>query len=737
MLRRTLFKLVATPTRALATKRVPPENDIIRAFRRADYETAVTLFSRRPPSMRSNALHEAAILACAQVPDAVAAQAVLAAMVRPTHPAVASVVTALCRERDVSAAVAVLERVTETGLSVDHRLLTAVARALERSPAPHLAPRLRRLHDHAGRAEGPLSAAGFFVEEGHSLPEWQALRSRLPQPDVTRLVEAECRLHAARRNVRHVEAVWHSIQEDRVLASHVGVLSAAVNAFVASGRSSAAYSINTLMTWVRDHLYDSTSGKGKEQYTSNPSAMALLVTATTKAIAAAAPTDASLALSAYDILNAMQLPAFDASVPLTGAYFKVLQHANLPLSETRERIEGAWQQHVQLDEQAFSMALGAILRCDARVQDKLNEGRTWIAVMKSAGIPLTVRTYNLFAGQLRYCNDPQLVMSLLSDMRDSGVNPTAVTYGLIFSACVLQGDYSSTARKRAMPVALWSDVLYAMESHMTAADVVHTSYSLLSLARAYAHLGLTNRAFDEFDTYAETLARSIRDEGTLQSRLTNAYAQMIFNFAHCRECSLDGPDAAAQLFKRMQSAGLGPTRNILDSLLIASVRTGRAHDSIEFVKLFIDEGYDLRIGLSGLKHLLKAQMELQSPVHWEATHRLIVENQHLLPMPELKSTVEELVIRFARCGRRDICNEIMGKARVNVSGLDYVFEGREFSRFRTRSRQLDLSEDDSESSETLLTDNSQKENELEAKSPYSQAGQRSRSLHDEPAFPLG
>lgn len=737
MLRRAILNLPRNTIRTLSTRPIPPEHEIIRAFRQADYETAITLFSKRPPKHRSDALHEAAILACAQVPDAVAAQAILASMARPTPAAVASVVTALCRERDVTAAVDVLQGVAKTGVTVDHRLLASVSRALDRSGDAQSARRLAGLYGGGKRVGGPLSAAGFFVEEGEGMPHWQGERTPRPHALVSTILEAERALRTAGRDVRAIDTVWMRIQACDDLRGEAGVISACVHAYLSVGRTGLPFAINTLMTWVRKHLFDKATGRGVHTYTTNASAMALLVTATTKALAAAARTEAQLALSAYDILDAMRLPAFVGSLPLTGAYLKVLQHAHLTLEETRNRIHGAWEQHVQMDEQAFSMALGAILRCDARVTDKLEEGRAWISVMRSAGIPLTVHTYNLFAGQLRYCNDPQLLTSLLSDMGEAGVHPTAITYGLIFSACVMQGEYSSAARKSAMPVTLWLDVLDAMQAHMNAEGIDHTANSLLSLARAYAHLGRTDRALSEFETYTKCITHSVRDAQILQSQLTNAYGQMVFNFAHCRDCSLHGPDVAFTLFERMMEAGLQPSGEILDSLLVAAVRTGKAQECIAVVKQFMDEGHDLRVGVSGLKHLLKAHAELQNPVYWEASRRLVRENEDLMRSPELKRTVEELVVRFARCGRRDLCDELMEMADVHVSGLDFVLKGREFSRFRSRAGQRAARSDNSNVSPPYLPSGiSQRDEAMGAMTQNSRSDVRPRSFH-EPAFPSG
>lgn len=664
------------------------EQRIIRLFRNGDYGAAITSFLHRPLSERSDALNEAAILACAQVPDAMAAEAILNSMPRPTHAAIASVVTALCRERSVHAAIDVLEHVTRRGLYVDDRLVASVSRVAHRFKAPNVSTRLAALEICTTRVDGSLSPAGFFVEEGAPLSEWDVSTKSRPRPQhiVQKLVRTERRLRDSRGDVASVDAIWRDVCKDPILCTEVGPLSAVVDALLTRGDEGIALAVNTLMTWVQERLYDSETGGGLQRYTSNRSAMALLLTATTKALAAAAPTHPELALSAYDVLSEMRLPLFSSSLPLTGTYFKILQHAQLPLIETRSRIDRAHCNHVQLDEQAFSMALGAILRCDARVAEKLEKARLWVALMTSAGIPLTVHTFNLFAGQIRYCNDPKLISSLLADMRDAEVRPTAVTYGLIFGACVVQGDYCSPARRGTLPATTWTEVLEAMQDHMKTTGVSHTPYSLLALARSYAHLGLSARACEEFDAFVTSIAHvKMRNEQLWKNQLQEAYGQMIFNLAHCRDCSAQGPDSALVLFRQMVEMGLESSGEIFDSLLVAFVRLGKAQDAVKLAVEFVQNRHDIRISLIGMKHLLKAHANLQNPVMWNASIPVISANQELLLYPELKITIEGLVIRFARAGQQEICDELIKMTGVRIPGLELIFKGMDFSRFRART----------------------------------------------------
>ncbi|CDF32969.1 unnamed protein product [Chondrus crispus] len=416
-----------------------------------------------------------------------------------------------------------------------------------------------------------------------------------------------------------------------------------------------------------------------------------------------------MALSAFDALWRMELPGFSTSLPIAGSYFKVLQHAGLSLSETRDRIDSLKEHHIQLDEQGFSMALGAILRCDERVLDKLAAGKEWVQKMRQAGIPLTVQTYNLFAGQLRYCNDPEMVSSLLSDMTTAGVVPTPVTYGLVFSACVIPGAYTSPSRRRALSVTMWESVLQAMSEHMAVSGVVHTANSRLSLARAYAHLGLTGPAMEEFEIFLSQRGDGDFKSAASQREVEDAYFQMMFNFAHCREGSSDGPEMVMTLYERMKEERVAVPRHAIDCVLVGCVRKGEGERALEYARDAVAADPHLRLTVSGLKHLLMAHVEVCDAMYWERTRKLVLNSSEILGMPQLAHIVEKVVISFARRQSMDVCKDIMLMANIEMKDLEYVVRGREFTRFRDRGSQQVEGAKRGE-----LSESSQKKDTLEA-----------------------
>lgn len=684
------------------TTHLPTEVEIVRDFRQGNFERAIKRFCKRPPHHRSNALYETLVLACAQVPDAVAAQAVLHAMPTPTAPAVHQVITALCREHNVPAALDVLAKLPDWRIQLDERMIAVVTRAAARNSMSNRGEEIKRLEELTAQQTirkstfRPLSAADLFVENGGDCDQWLddlnagcCMARDMPQTtrNLKKIISAEVALRAAKGDTTRVANLWKNMQRDEALGGEVGVMAAAVSAMVAASDTGGIAALNLLMTWVSSYLYDDKSGEGRSCYTENPSAMALLITSVTTTLAATAKHAPRLALSAFDALWEMNLPKFRRSLPLAGAYFKVLQHAQMSLKETRSRIDTVREHHIQLDEQGFSMALGAILRCDERVVDKLAAGRAWTDVMKSAGIPLTVRTYNLFAGQLRYCNDPEMVSSLLSDMTSNGVVPTAVTYGLAFSACVVPGEYSSPSRKNTLPVSVWERVLAAMKEHMHVCGVSHTPNSRLSLARAYAHLGLTTKAVSEFEAFRRQVDRAESHTIVTKNELEYAYSQMIFNLAHCRECSSNGPSVALYFCELMKDAGFPISDLVLNSIIVACTRMGRGKDAVDFVATSVDQNVSLTLDISGLKHLLMAHAEVCEPKDWFRTRSLVLRALNEFASPDTSQLVKKLVISFARNQHRDVCDDLMSVAQLEISDLDYVLRGREFLRFRSTGSQ--------------------------------------------------
>lgn len=697
------------------TTRLPTEVEIVRDFRQGNFERAIKRFCKRPPHHRSNALYETLVLACAQVPDAVAAQAVLHAMPTPTASAAHQVITALCREHNIPAALDLLAKLPDWRIQLDERMVAVITRAVVRNSTENRGGEMKRLEELTARQSvgistfRPLSAADLFVENGGDCEQWlddfNASRSVVQDTtqatrNMKKIISAEAALRAAKGDTIRVTNLWKSMQRNKDLSGEVGVMAAAVSAMVAAGDTGGIAALNLLMTWVKDYLYDDKTGKGRSSYSENPSAMALLITSVTTTLAVTARHAPRLALSAFDALWEMDLPKFRMSLPLAGAYFKVLQHAQLSLEETRSRIDVVREYHIQLDEQGFSMALGAILRCDERVVDKLAAGRAWIDVMKSAGIPLTVHTYNLFAGQLRYCNDPEMVSSLLSDMTNNGVVPTAVTYGLAFSACVIPGDYSSPSRKSAFPVPIWERVLAAVEEHMHVCGVSHTPNSQLSLARAYAHLGLTTKAAKEFEAYLGQVNCLERDNPVARNELEYAYSQMIFNLAHCRECSSNGPKMALFLCEQMRDASFPISDPVLNSVIVACTRMGRGKDAVDFAAASVDQDSSSKLDISGLKHLLMAHTEVCEPKDWFRTRPLALRALKEFASADISQLVKKLVISFARNQHRDVCDDLMSIAHLEISELDYILHGREFLRFRSRrSQQTTTSSDTSATKE--------------------------------------
>lgn len=106
----------------------------------------------------------------------------------------------------------------------------------------------------------------------------------------------------------------------------------------------------------------------------------------------------------------------------------------------------------------------------------------------------------------------------------------------------------------------------------------------------------------------------------------------------------------------MQRLGVITTGEILDLLIVASVGTGKARKSVKLSKVSVRDGNNIRLVIQELKHLLKAHAELPNPTFWNETKTIMTENTDVLSLPELKPTVNSLVMTFACCRRKLICD---------------------------------------------------------------------------------
>lgn len=191
------------------SSQIPPAVvEVVRHLRCGNFLPATAAFLKVPRDVQSSfpALHEALVLACAHVPDAHAAAAVLRDMPHPTLAAYAHVATAYCRERNPAAAVDLLEALPQSGLPLDPRVVESVARYARKEHARASAksdggrgvnplkrprnyraqsPLLRRLGElkavHGSNAPGlsaiSLSAADFFEDGGGDVDAWITSRN--------------------------------------------------------------------------------------------------------------------------------------------------------------------------------------------------------------------------------------------------------------------------------------------------------------------------------------------------------------------------------------------------------------------------------------------------------------------------------------------------------------------------------------------------------------------------------
>jgi pentatricopeptide repeat protein len=774
-----------------------PES-VVRKLRTGDFAGAIHLFSRLPPASRTSAVHEALILACAHIPDAPAAHAVLKAMPQPSLAAYSHVVSAHCREHNPAAAIDLLEEMPSgTGLRLDRRMLEVISRHIRnnssrssaqsnRESNPHDAMILLKRLDRLAlscpgaaaddkRAAVSLSTADFFENDGGDVKEWLALRSTSssgrsangtnqtnstvhglssivraeevfseptsifnPSPSDAKLRDrggilprlltdaadskknaAEAALQNARGDLARVEMATNRISKDPVLFGDIATLSAAVSAYTSCGTVGVSRGLDLLTALLDGRLGNLDRVISELQL--SPTKRSLLLTTCTSAVAASASIAPIQALEAYRALVALPVRGYKNSLPLSGAVLMALRHAQHPLSDTLALVSEIRENVIQFDEQSFSLALSAILNSTGSESERWTKARAWLLTMNTAGIPLTIYTYNTFAAQLRYFSNPELATSLLHEMTLAGVEPSARTYGLIFNSFVSRRAFRQEWSGSRHSTNLRVRALTAIGEHMASSGVAHSSFSRLSLARAYAHLGQVSSAFEHFDAFQEVSQESpvhIGEESpqivdkldanlssaschqASLSQAQNAYNQMLHGFAHSRCISADCPTAVFSMYERMKKARVPPDALTLEYLLSACVRVGQTLRAIEYTKeiaLILSEDKDsLALRPQGIAHLFSVLANVSTPEAWVACEvvlerSLSTNNRFIWNTAEGQDAItvgaiELAVLAFARKGYESICTRIIDLTGVEPQQWQLSLNGEDFRRVRAVQR---------------------------------------------------
>lgn len=751
--------------------------NVVQHLQRGDFPRAIAAFCRvSDEDARScPALHEALVLACAQVPDAHAASTVLAAAPSPTLASFSHCATAHIRERNIGAAVDVLERLQDSGLPLHPRIFEFVERAAKRRAgaahaswtrrkprlaAPTVDPEvdagkslslLRRLgrisrlkNGDPGLGAISLSGTDLLDSNGGGVTNWIMSRNaahsqslliagegrsscgavplgslEIASASVTESctshssstirrdnvsssadpssahssIPPEAAFRSARGKLSRIDSIWASVCTSPVDYQDSNYLAMAVSAYLSCGWRGSLRSLDAISLWLDVHARDPNSDV-LASLSASPTRRAMLLTAVTSTLAASASTSAKRALAVYDAFSKLAVPTFYTSLPLSGAVYKVLRHSRLSLSETMSRIDRVRGQLVQLDERSFSMALSAILECAAPASEKWAVANTWVQKMREAGIPLTHHTYNAFALQLRYMNDPEMTSFLLRDMARSGVRPTAYTYGLMFESCIASGTYNANSRRHVLPTSSMLAMLEAIEGHMIILGVDHDPFSRFALARACAHLGQMKKAKELFNI-ALSSANSANASQEKPSQARREFNQMISTAAHCRCVAPEGPASAFDFFEEMQELSITPTASTLESLLAACVRLGDHTRGLKYVSLFDelrkDSGMSFLLRRGGVESLLAILAKAGNAAAWIDCELCLQQSFEALekqnfPPAVSRCAVQLAVLAFARRGERGICEKLIamsGVGDLEESGWELALDGTgDFERVR-------------------------------------------------------
>lgn len=526
----------------------------------------------------------------------------------------------------------------------------------------------KRLAPSTGQCSTGSSASRLCVSElldGHVAP-----------------FDAVDELRKARGSLSRIDDLWGTIRETPSLLADTTIVAAAVASFQGCGWRGRGRALDVVSTWLEVHSpfgpgpNENASSTG-QTLLSSPTQRAMLLTAVTSALATSASTAPLKALRVCDAVLCIPGPTFRGSLPLISTMCKVLRHCHLPLEQTVARIRDMRRFIVQLDEQGFSIALSAILESKAPPAEKWSVANEWVAEMRFAGITLTLHSYNAFAEQLRFMNDPELATSLLRDIAQSGLTPTAYTYSLMFDSCVVSGRRNQTERRPTLPSDTLLRVLRIVEGHMSKAGVSHSQSSRFALAKAYAHLGCEEvavchfeRVLENMDTSALATTGNSSSPATTESTfpVLRKFNQMIYSFAHSRCKSPGVPEAAFRIYDRMRGSDVSPDGNTLQNLLAACVRIGNNEQAIRYVTDISGseskKSAMIFLGRSGIESVLAVLAKSGSVSVWATCEQLLSRSFDVLGAAHRSRTtvsqgvVELAVLAYARHGHRAVCQKL-------------------------------------------------------------------------------
>lgn len=700
-------------------------------LQRGDVAGALQIYAKAQRGTTwSQTTHDAIARACAEIPDARAAHAVLSACEHPSEALVTQVVSAQCREHGVDACNPLLATLAQRKIKPSTHMLRRIERMHRRRNQFSLSKdrrstALTTLYN-ADTAQGPGAEeiqthgriykqcdseahqhSAHGTDSGQDLgPATSSTNAAAPASEAGDVRDVQC----LTADLGTRETSEGASTEDSLVATDArprmdaSVLLSTVEALLLEGRKGLDDAINLMQKWLDDASADLANASAS--LTQSRSTTARFVTLCSTLISEMAVDRSLDSVALYDSVSSLDIDMARSSIHLTGAYMKALRHAFLPTSQVLSRIRSTRTHMVQFDEQCFSLALSAILRSTGDHDIRWDAARQWRGVMRQAGIPWSEHSYRFLAAQIRYTGCPQSAASLLLSMDRSQTVPSATTYALLIESCILRPHQRYSIMNAGLSTNDVVKILAAIEEHMVRSNVKHTGWSELALASAYAHVGVVQKAVALYRK-AEESARAAHDSDSASSNgrpnrrqrchstplgesRTLWASRIIHHLAHARGEDNAAPLAALSLYERAKSSGYIPNGRTLESLLAACSRLGKRGQSIRLIEEIIDSAQntstELTLSTRGVEQIMIVLAAAPSGQAWDRTKGLLQRNiERLAALDERTvsdATVGILVTAFARAQESAVCEEIVAITGIDPPYWRMSLRGEDFRRCR-------------------------------------------------------
>lgn len=459
-------------------------------------------------------------------------------------------------------------------------------------------------------------------------------------------MELELKIGEA-RSLAELEVLGRSVRRDEDVDWYVGLMTGLVGGFLdKGGKRGGILGKEYFVEWVKRNVVDGRSGKMKESFGKDKGAVGSVMATASKVLGANAMDSPRECLKLYDWLSEVGLPGFRRSLPLQTVQFLLLKYVGLPLENTLRRIRLARGRMLQFDEQAFSMAIAAILNSDGSRVEKLRAAQGVERMMRAAGVAKTVQTYSAYAKELRDHNDAMTAIHLLTDMEKEEVTPTAKTYSLLFHSFVTSGLFNYRKRFQTADPPILIEGLQTVVESMRDHKVSHSHQSSLSLAMACAHLGLDYEALDTFHYHLSLLPSSDHSK---------SFTQMIHTAAHARIPS----SLPFTIFEKFRRRRLMASHLHLNALITASYRTLSSDQLTKTVQYFSRVSPEFFPTLSAFSHLFDTIAIGADPELWHNIRTSVEKYISIGKTRPHEAAIKRAVISFYGIDRLDICEDIL------------------------------------------------------------------------------